>query len=66
MCLIRHALPGMGSVDNMELEKLQARMDEIAGQWNGDLPGRQEDNAHIALEVIEHIKEINLLLDSIV
>ena len=46
----------------MELEELKKRMERIAGDWNGDLPGLAEDQANIALEVIQKIDEINELL----
>ncbi len=47
------------------LNKLKEYMEEIAGQWNGDESGSQEDNAHIALEVIEKIDEIEKLLEEL-
>jgi hypothetical protein len=50
----------------MELEKLKKQMQDIAGNWNGDEPGLQEENAKIALEVIEKIDEINKLIDDLV
>ncbi len=48
-----------------KLEGLKNEMEHIAGEWNGDEPGRQENNANIAEEVIEHINEINLLLEEL-
>jgi len=44
------------------LRQLRKDLEEIAGHWNGDNPGQQEDDARIAIEVIEKIKEINELL----
>lgn len=32
--------------------------EEVAGQWNGDESGRVEDRAHIALEIIKLLKEL--------
>ncbi len=48
----------------MTLEKLMENMEEIAGMWNGKESGVLEDNAMIALEVIEHIKAIKELTDN--
>lgn len=50
----------------MELEKLQVRMEDIAGQWNGDESGIQENNAIIAEAVVEKIKEIRELIEEII
>jgi hypothetical protein len=33
-------------------------MEEIGGAWNGDLPGRQEDRAHQAEEIIDTINKL--------
>lgn len=49
----------------MTIEQLKAQMELIAGAWNGDEAGIQEDNAHIAEEVLEHIKEIEELLTNL-
>jgi len=49
----------------MTIEKLKAQMEEISGAWNGDNPGTQEDNAHIANEVLEHITAIEKLIDEL-
>lgn len=48
-----------------ELKQLKEKMERIAGEWNGDESGRQEDNAHIAEEVIEKIDEIKELLEQL-
>lgn len=48
-----------------ELGALRKRMKEISGSWNGDEPGLREDNAHIAEDIIEKIKEINELLEGL-
>ena len=47
---------------NITLKQLKKDLEEIAGQWNGDNPGIQEDDASIANEVIEKINEIKELL----
>lgn len=44
------------------LLKFKARIEEIAGEWNGDLPGRLEDQAHICEEILEHVKQIEVLI----
>ena len=31
---------------------------EIAGEWNGDEPGSQEDRAHLANDIIEKCAEL--------
>lgn len=47
----------------MELDLLKKKMEEIAGAWNGDESGLQEDRAHAALDVIKAVNTIeeNLL-----
>ncbi len=50
----------------MELEKLKERMEYVAGQWNGEDPGRLEEIAGVALEVIEKIKEIEESLEYLI
>jgi hypothetical protein len=35
------------------LTKFITSQEEIAGLWNGDLPGSEEDNAHEASDLIE-------------
>jgi hypothetical protein len=45
-----------------QLRQVRTIMEEITGQWDGDLPGRREDRAHAALEVIEHLDAIEELL----
>lgn len=47
------------------LSNLKDRMEIIAGEWNGDLPGLQEERADTALEVIAKIDEINELLEQL-
>lgn len=38
---------------------------EIAGEWNGDVPGTQEDRAHIATETMEQVELIKENLRSL-
>jgi hypothetical protein len=45
----------------MTLEEIKTWAAEIEGQWNGDLPGKAEDRAVIAEEIIcncDHIKKL--------
>ena len=44
------------------LLELRREMEEIQGQWNGDNPGRAEDMAHQAGDIIGNINEIEKLL----
>lgn len=44
------------------LSELKKEMEEIQGQWNGDNPGRAEDRAHQAGDIIENINQIEKLL----
>jgi hypothetical protein len=37
--------------------------DEIAGEWNGDESGSQEDRAHQAIEIIEKAKQLKELIE---
>lgn len=48
-----------------KLDKLTEVLEEIAGEWNGDMPGSQEDNAHASLGAIEKIKELKELLEEL-
>lgn len=49
----------------MTLEKLQEMLEEIAGRWNGDNPGLDEENAHLALEAIEHLKALKEITEQL-
>lgn len=51
-------------MSNMEKSLLELRreMQEIRGQWNGDDPGRAEDRAMTATDIVERIGEIEKLL----
>jgi len=45
-----------------ELEHLKQTLSEIAGAWNGDEPGHQEERAQIAQEAIEQIEKLEVTL----
>jgi len=45
-----------------ELAHLKQTLEEIAGAWNGDEPGHQEERAQIALEAIEAIEKLEVTL----
>lgn len=47
----------------LDLKELARKAEEISGEWNGDLPGRDEDRAHCANDIIEKCKELEILLD---
>jgi len=43
------------------MKNLKEEMQTIAGEWNGDEPGIQEQRALIAYEIIQKIVEIETL-----
>lgn len=43
------------------LDKVKKDMEEIAGQWNGDESGAEEERADAAKEVIQNIDRIEQL-----
>jgi hypothetical protein len=43
---------------NETLDEMKAWAEQIAGEWDGDFPGSQEDRAMLAEDII---KEINTL-----
>lgn len=45
-----------------ELNDLISYVDDIASEWNGDQPGRLEDRAVIATDVMEKAQELKNLL----
>ena len=55
--------------DEVEREKALQEIiryaENVAGNWNGDNPGVQEDNAHIANEIIEKCNDVLNLLNEI-
>ena len=44
------------------LEHMRNRCNEIKGEWNGDEPGKQEDAAMAADELLEKLEEVNQLV----
>jgi hypothetical protein len=44
------------------MEYLRTRCDEIMGEWDGDFPGQQEDNAHNARELLELLNNVDELV----
>ena len=42
----------------LEPEDFIAYFEELAGEWNGDESGRQEERAHIASDIIVLLKEL--------
>jgi hypothetical protein len=44
------------------LKELKERMQTLAGAWNGDEPGVQEDTAHLAMDIIAKVGELEELL----
>lgn len=52
---------------NMDsLKEIKAYAGNVAGQWNGDESGIQEDNASIAEEVLEAVKNLEELLNQFI
>lgn len=47
---------------SLDLSQLKEWAEEVAGRWNGDNPGLDEDRAHCAVEIKEKIEEIEELL----
>lgn len=45
------------------LQFLVKEMDEVAGQWNGDESGLQEDISMCAKDISEKAQELRALLD---
>lgn len=46
-----------------EILKIRTWAEDIAGNWNGDLPGRDEDRAGQALEIMEHCDALTQLIE---
>ena len=55
----------MNEIKHPALDSLVATLEGIAGEWNGDESGIQEDNANAANEAIEKIEELKDLLDEL-
>ncbi len=49
----------------MNLKEIIEYADEIAGQWNGDESGDQEDRAHIANEISDMCGDVIKLLQEL-
>ena len=49
--------------NNMTLDKLKQWAEDIAGSWNGDESGSQEDRAHQANKILEKIAELETLIE---
>lgn len=46
----------------IELENVKQTLREIAGEWNGDEPGTQEERATLAQEALDQIKKLEVAL----
>lgn len=46
----------------MTLEKIRKWAEDIAGAWNGDESGSQEERADQAKEILEKLDELELLI----
>jgi hypothetical protein len=44
------------------IDELIIWADDMAAQWNGDESGLQEDNAHLAREIINHLEFVTDLI----
>lgn len=49
-------------MENKTLSEIKKIAENIAGCWNGDNPGTQEDNAHVANDILETVKKLEDLL----
>ena len=47
------------------LRKLKLEMEEIAGRWDGDMPGLAEDRAHVAGDIMDKCDEMIELFDEL-
>ncbi len=45
------------------IQELKERLEEVAGKWNGDESGLEEDNALMAIELINHLDAIQNIVD---
>lgn len=43
-------------------DELRKEMEDIAGLWDGDNPGRAEDRAHLANDILDAIKQLETLV----
>jgi hypothetical protein len=44
------------------LESIKKEAEHVAGLWNGDESGTQEDKAHCAIEIIDAVANLEALL----
>jgi hypothetical protein len=49
----------------LTLDFIKKHCEEVAGQWNGDESGKQEEDAQTANEVLKKVQEIEELLHNI-
>ena len=64
MDAINKALKPKEKKDNsMTLNQIKKWADEIAGSWNGDESGLQEDMAHQAQDILEAVKNLEDLIE---
>lgn len=45
-----------------ELDFLAKEMEEVAGEWNGDEPGLQEERSTLASDIAEKARELRSLI----
>lgn len=50
---------------DLDLKNISEYAEEVSGQWNGDNPGRGEDRAGIANDIIEKVAELRELLSAL-
>ena len=48
---------------SLDLKGIRKWAEDISGEWNGDNPGRKEDRAHQANEIIEKVDELLELIN---
>jgi len=46
----------------LTLDFIKKHCEEVAGQWNGDESGKQEEDAETAIKVLEKVHEIEELI----
>lgn len=50
----------------LTLDFIKKQCEEVGSQWNGDEPGREEEQAAAAVEILQCIKQIERLLPEII
>lgn len=45
------------------IDELIEKYERIAGEWSGEEPGKQEEEATRALEIVEKLKEVKELVN---